>query len=573
MKYTVNAYMSTFDPKVYGLISHLALLIYKKRRGKFMHQALYRKWRPSHFDDVCGQDHITSILKYEVANNKTTHAYLFCGSRGTGKTTCAKILSKAVNCEHPINGNPCNSCPSCLAVDSGTATDVYEMDAASNNGVDNIRDIRDEVLYTPSELKNRVYIIDEVHMLSPSAFNALLKTLEEPPENVIFILATTETQKIPATILSRCQRFDFRRIPTKTISDRLMYIAKEEGLKVEEDAAFLIAKLAQGGMRDAISMLELCSGEHEEITTEVVIETTGTNSRSSVVKTINAIHEKNYETILDQINTLHTSSLDLTVFWNDLLSYYRDMFVVKNTKSPKSYLDVTENEFEEIKQTASKFTNAAIASHINQLEECFYAMQKPNASKRICAEMALIRMCDNKLVLSNEVLAERISNIEDKLSSDNFTVAATTPPSSVSENVIQTERKASEESFAANNNEPETEKIEEPVYANKEQKRTLKQLNSWPEVVKKYSKTDPSTSSFLGMSYAYKDGNDIVIRVSGKFTYDIIHQTNVKEKLISLINSTEGTSITASNLKVEINAEKPVFNEETGIDEIIQNSQ
>ena len=268
-----------------------------------MHQALYRKWRPSHFDDVCGQDHITSILKYEVANNKTTHAYLFCGSRGTGKTTCAKIL-----------------CPSCLAVDSGTATDVYEMDAASNNGVDNIRDIRDEVLYTPSELKNRVYIIDEVHMLSPSAFNALLKTLEEPPENVIFILATTETQKIPATILSRCQRFDFRRIPTRTISDRLMYIAKEEGLKVEEDAAFLIAKLAQGGMRDAISMLELCSGEHEEITTDVVIETTGTNSRNSVVKTINAIHEKDYETILDQINTLHTSSLDIAVFWNDLLS-------------------------------------------------------------------------------------------------------------------------------------------------------------------------------------------------------------------------------------------------------------
>ncbi len=538
-----------------------------------MHQALYRKWRPKHFDDVCGQDHITSILKYEVANNKTTHAYLFCGSRGTGKTTCAKILSKAVNCEHPVNGNPCNNCPSCHAVDSGTATDVYEMDAASNNGVDNIRDIRDEVLYTPSELKNRVYIIDEVHMLSASAFNALLKTLEEPPENVIFILATTETQKIPATILSRCQRFDFRRIPTRTISDRLMYIAKEEGLKLEEDAAFLIAKLAQGGMRDAISMLELCSGEHEEITTEVVIETTGTNSRNSVVKTINAINEKDYETILEQINILHTSSLDIAVFWNDLLSYYRDMFVVKNTRSPKTYLDVTENEFEEIKQTASKFTNAVIASHINQLEECFYAMQRPNASKRICAEMALIRMCDNKLSLSNEVLAERISDIEDMLSSGNFTSAETPQSAPISVNVTKPEKKNSEETIVNNTVENNSPKQEEPVYADKEQKRTLKQLSSWPEVVKKYSKTDPSTSSFLGMSYAYKDGNDIIIRVPGKFTYDIIYQTNVKEKLISLINATEGISISSNELKVEINAEKPVFDDETGIDEIIQNSQ
>ncbi len=534
-----------------------------------MHQALYRKWRPADFDDVCGQDHITSILKYEVANNKTTHAYLFCGSRGTGKTTCAKILSKAVNCEHTVNGNPCNACPSCLSVDSGTATDVYEMDAASNNGIDNIRDIRDEVLYTPSELKNRVYIIDEVHMLSASAFNALLKTLEEPPENVIFILATTETQKIPATILSRCQRFDFRRIPTKTISDRLTYIAEKEGFKIEADAAFLIAKLAQGGMRDAISMLELCSGEHNEITTDVVIETTGINSRNSVVKTINAILDKNYETILEEINTLHISSLDIAVFWNDLLSYYRDMFVVKNTKSPKTYLDVTENEFEEIKQTASKFTNAVISSHISQLEECFYAMQRPNSSKRICAEMALIRMCDNKLTTSNHVLAERISAIEDKLASVTFTTPAPTSPKSVNESLSQNEQNHKEEPKET----PSTNENNEPKHADKQQKKVLKQLNSWPEVVKKYAKTDVSTSSFLGMSYAYKDGNDVVIRVPGTFTYDIICQTNVKEMLISLINAAERSSLSISNLKVEINADKPTFDDETGIDEIIQNSQ
>ncbi|MBQ2307946.1 MAG: DNA polymerase III subunit gamma/tau, partial [Clostridia bacterium] len=225
-----------------------------------MHQALYRKWRPQTFDDVCGQEHVTSILKYETENNKFSHAYLFCGSRGTGKTTCAKILAKAVNCEASVNGSPCNKCASCLAIDAGTATDVLEMDAASNNGVDNIRDIRDEVVYTPSALKYRVYIVDEVHMLSGSAFNALLKTLEEPPSHAVFILATTELHKLPSTIVSRCQRYDFRRIATDTLVKRLSHIADSEGISYDSDALRIIAKMAQGGMRDAISLLELCAG-------------------------------------------------------------------------------------------------------------------------------------------------------------------------------------------------------------------------------------------------------------------------------------------------------------------------
>ncbi|MBR6682198.1 MAG: DNA polymerase III subunit gamma/tau [Clostridia bacterium] len=549
-----------------------------------MHQALYRKWRPVDFNDVCGQDHITSILKYEVANGKTTHAYLFCGSRGTGKTTCAKILSKAVNCEHPVNGNPCNKCNSCISIDSGIATDVYEMDAASNNGIDNIRDIRDEVLYSPSELKNRVYIIDEVHMLSPSAFNALLKTLEEPPENVVFILATTETQKIPATILSRCQRFDFRRIPTKTIADRLVHIANEEGFKVESDAAFLIAKLAQGGMRDAISMLELCSGEHEEITTEVVINTTGINSRRTVVDTVNSILNKDYEAILKQINELYTSSIDIIVFWNDLLSFYRDIFVVKNTKNAKDYLDVTEGEYEELVDFSSKITNAVIASHINQLEETFNAMQRPNASKRICAEMALIRMCDNRLSFQADALSERIAALEDKL------MGIDTIPSPVTEpRVIESVKQEAprvvnetkkEEPTRASEAKPETKT--EPVKDEKNtakpssentEKPVLKALTSWPEVVKKYSRTDISTSTFLGMSYAYRSGTNIVIRVPGTFTYDVVSQTDVKEKLASLIGSAEGTPVRLSDIKVEINADKPIFDSESGIDEIIENAK
>ncbi len=548
-----------------------------------MHQALYRKWRPVDFDDVCGQDHITSILKYEVANNKTTHAYLFCGSRGTGKTTCAKILSKAVNCEHPINGNPCNKCNSCISIDSGIATDVYEMDAASNNGIDNIRDIRDEVLYSPSELRNRVYIIDEVHMLSTSAFNALLKTLEEPPENVVFILATTETQKIPATILSRCQRFDFRRIPTKTISDRLIHIASEEGFKVESDAAFLIAKLAQGGMRDAISMLELCSGEHDEITTDVVISTTGINSRQTVVDTVNSILNKDYEAILKQINELYTSSIDIVVFWNDLLSFYRDIFVVKNTKNAKDYLDVTEGEFEELVDFSSRITNAVIASHINQLEETFNAMQRPNASKRICAEMALIRMCDNRLSFSADALLERITAIEDKLAGvsnipspvvdamkEEVVIAPKAPsikPEAKEEPIKKVEKTVEEK--------PEIKPAEEKqtTVAPKTEKTVLKALSCWPEVVKKYSRTDISTSTFLGMSYAYRSGSDIVIRVPGTFTYDVVSQTGVKEQLASLIGAAEGTNVRLSDIKIEINADKPVFDSESGIDEIIENSK
>ena len=244
-----------------------------------MHQALYRKWRPKTFNDVCGQDHITSILKYEIDNSKFSHAYLFCGSRGTGKTSCAKILSKAVNCLSPEGGNPCGKCEACLSIENGTTTDVLEMDAASNNGIDNIRDIRDEVVYAPSSLKYRVYIIDAVHMLSASAFNALLKTLEEPPEHVVFILATTELHKLPATIISRCQRFDFRRISTEVLKNHLLHIADAEGIDLCPEAAVMLAKQAQGGMRDAISLLELCAGSREKITPEVVNITVGARGR------------------------------------------------------------------------------------------------------------------------------------------------------------------------------------------------------------------------------------------------------------------------------------------------------
>ena len=363
----------------------------------FMHQALYRKWRPKTFEDVCGQEHITSVLRYEVEHNALSHAYLFCGSRGTGKTTCAKILAKAANCEHPVNGSPCGKCPACVSIDNGSATDVLEMDAASNNGVDSIRDIRDEVVYTPTALKYRVYIVDEVHMLSTSAFNALLKTLEEPPAHVIFILATTELQKLPATIISRCQRFDFRRIATPVLAARVSYIAKEEGFTLTPEAAERIAKSAQGGMRDAISLLELCGSTRRDIDVQTVNDMMGSGGREAMLPLVRAILSADYDTIFSAIDDAVASSRDLTVFWQDLLAIYRDLLVIKTTEAASKYLDLADAELAQLTQLAGGIGKATLLSHCRLLEDAFQAMLKANAVKRIVAELTLVRMCDPAL--------------------------------------------------------------------------------------------------------------------------------------------------------------------------------
>ena len=378
-----------------------------------MHQALYRKWRPQTFDDVCGQEHITSVLRYEVSNNALSHAYLFCGSRGTGKTTCAKILSKAVNCESPVDGSPCGKCASCRAIDSGAATDVLEMDAASNNGVDNIRDIRDEVAYTPSSLRFRVYIVDEVHMLSQSAFNALLKTLEEPPSHVIFILATTELHKLPATIISRCQRFDFRRIALPVLAARISYIAEQEGMELEPAAAERIARMAQGGMRDAISLLELCGGTRKKIDVATVDEMMGSGGREEMIAIAEAVANADYDKIFSAVDEAVASSRDLAVFWQDLISVYRDVLVIKTTADATRYLDLTDAEAAQLRTLADRFKKGTLLAHCRLLEDALFAMQKANAVKRMVAELTLVRMCDPSLDTSAESLLSRLERLED----------------------------------------------------------------------------------------------------------------------------------------------------------------
>lgn len=380
-----------------------------------MYQALYRKYRPSVFSDVCGQEHITSVLRYETESGRVSHAYLFCGSRGTGKTTCAKILAKAVNCENPRNGEPCGVCESCRAIDAGNAPDVLEMDAASNNGVDYIRDLRDTVAYTPAMLKKRVYIIDEVHMLSGSAFNALLKTLEEPPEYVVFILATTELHKLPSTIISRCQRFDFRRIPLQVLSDRLMYIAAEEKIHLDPAAAQQIAKQAQGGMRDAISLFELCSGGGADVTLSRVEDVLGLSSYDFLRSVALALGKGDMKSLFGMIDSVCTSSKDIAVFWQELSAFYRDMMVDKYCADTAAYLDLTEQEGAILHEVSSQFSIRTLTYHCGILDTAMANMQRSPHMKRTIAEFACMRMCDPRLDASAEALSARIAQLEDRL--------------------------------------------------------------------------------------------------------------------------------------------------------------
>lgn len=494
-----------------------------------MHQALYRKWRPQTFDDVCGQEHITSVLRYEAENRAFSHAYLFCGSRGTGKTTCAKILAKVVNCHSPVNGSPCGKCEACVAIDSGAATDVLEMDAASNNGVDNIRDIRDEVVYSPSSLKYRVYIIDEVHMLSVSAFNALLKTLEEPPEHVVFILATTELHKLPATIVSRCQRFDFRRISTDVLTDRLLYIAEQEQITVDRDAARMIAKLAQGGMRDAISLLELCAGARKVITVETVEDSVGLTGRDAMLKTVNAILKRDYDALFAQIAEVVRSSKDIAVYWQDIIALYRDLLVLKTTSSATAYLDLTDHETEQMKAVVASFSKEKLLYHCKLLEDAFFAMQKANAVKRMIAELTLIRMCDEALETTTEAILSRISQLEDRMATGSFrvempSVDQTSEKKSIPEPVEKAES-------AAPKNVPAS-KLVGGGESMGQSKRVLRPIRAWMEVVERISRSEPMTASFVKTTRAFTtDDGKVIVQFDSDFSLHMMEQGGAKDRL------------------------------------------
>lgn len=387
-----------------------------------MYQVLYRKYRPKVFSDVVGQDHITKTLQSEIEKGKLSHAYLFTGSRGTGKTTCAKILSKAVNCLHPVDGNPCNECEICKGIDSGAILDVVEIDAASNNGVDNIRDIRDESGFAPVNCKFRVYIIDEVHMLSIGAFNALLKTLEEPPAHVMFILATTEVHKLPVTILSRCQRFDFRRVGPQDMIRRMNFIAEKENFILEEDAAVLIARLADGGMRDALSTLDQCISNTDHVTSEVVCAVAGIAGKEHLFEIAQDIANHDSANAVGRLSELYAASCDMERLCADLTMHFRNLMIAKTVHNAENILVCTKDELESYKKQSTLFTLEGILYSIDLLQSAA-ADLKRSVNRRIEMEMTLIRLASPTLDSGNEALLRRIAALELAVKSKSFSVS------------------------------------------------------------------------------------------------------------------------------------------------------
>lgn len=377
-----------------------------------MYQALYRKYRPSTFEDVCGQEHITSVLKTQLQKGRISHAYMFCGSRGTGKTTCAKILAKAVNCENPINGEPCNVCSSCVAINEERVLDVVEMDAASNNGVDHIRRLCDEVQFLPSEAKKRVYIIDEVHMLSTSAFNALLKTIEEPPAHVLFILATTEMNDIPATIMSRCQRFDFKRITPSVITERLMKVAEDEGLPLERDAAMVIARLSDGAMRDALSLLEACQGHQGTITAERIHSILGLGSRESILSLCRAIAKQDVSSCLSLVRDIYEKMSDFKEVVGELISLYRDLLVIKTVSDYKNFVEGYESELPILEEISKLLSLETVLYQVKEMEEFYISYDRIATEKKASSEILLIRLCNESLSQDMNAVLSRLSKLE-----------------------------------------------------------------------------------------------------------------------------------------------------------------
>ncbi len=376
-----------------------------------MYQVLYRKYRPQVFSDVVGQDHITRTLQQELQSGKLAHAYLFTGSRGTGKTTCAKILAKAVNCLHPENGNPCNECEVCRGIDSGAILDVMEIDAASNNGVDNIRDIRDEASFAPVNCRYRVYIIDEVHMLSIGAFNTLLKTLEEPPAHVKFILATTEVHKLPVTILSRCQRFDFHRVSPEAMLSRMQTIASQEGFTLDDDAGMLIARLADGGMRDALSTLDQCIGRDRHVTAQLVTDVAGITGRDHLFALTQALAAHDTATAMEQLSDLHAKSLDMERLCGDLVQHFRNLMIVKTVRSADRVLICTAQELEQYRAQSESMTLETILYAIDLLQDTAVTMKK-GVNRRVEMELALIRLANPSLSKDTDALLTRIAALE-----------------------------------------------------------------------------------------------------------------------------------------------------------------
>ena len=398
-----------------------------------MYQALYRKWRPKTFSDVVGQEHVTETLQRQVAEGRLSHAYLFTGTRGTGKTTCAKILAKAVNCEHPENGNPCNKCSSCLGIESGGFLDVMELDAASNNGVDHVRALRDEAIYSPAQVKKRVYIIDEVHMLSIAAFNALLKILEEPPEHLMFILATTELHKVPATILSRCQRFAFRRILPREIVGRLNYIAEQEGIDLRPDGAELLAHIADGALRDALSLLDQCAAAGGTIDSAAVLDALGLAGNLQTAQLMDCVLQRDTKAALLLLHRLYGSGKDVGAVLGELSALARDLLISKTAPEGGAALLTGGYDGQTMDSLLRQADSARLIAICTTLQRAAADMNV-SVNRRTDAELCLLKLCDETLSGDLSAINARLARLEQQM--------ATGVRYSAAEGTVQAEKPA-----------------------------------------------------------------------------------------------------------------------------------
>lgn len=518
-----------------------------------MYRVLYRKWRPAVFTDVSGQEHITSTLQNEVSSGRLNHAYLFTGSRGTGKTTCAKILAKAVNCLNPQNGNPCGECEICKGIDDGSILDIVEMDAASNRKIDDIRQIIDEVQFKPAKCKYRVYIVDEVHMLTTEAFNALLKTLEEPPEHVIFILATTEVHKLPQTIRSRCQRFDFHRIPPKAIADRVEYVVSQENAEITESAALMLASVADGALRDALSLLDSCLAVSSHIDEEVVRNAAGLVSKTYLFELATAIINKNPTKSLEIIDRLYSKSKDMARLCDELVEHFRALMLIKTIKNPRDILIMSDDEFEQAVTQSDYLSLADIVFYMDVLSRAYQRMGR-GTGDRTELEMALVKLSATELDGTVEALTARVTALE-KAVKRGITVNYAQPAqqsiqaeAAQSASVPNTQTEV-EEPFA----KPEPEHKKAPVAKPAPEVKSVAQRASvnldelydnavpfarWVEVVDSLKSISRSIAAAFAGSTAYESGNYLLIDTNNELAFDLLRQNGrraeIKQTLLEL---------------------------------------
>lgn len=501
-----------------------------------MYKALYRKWRPMTFDDVVSQPHITTTLKNQLANDKTAHAYLFTGTRGTGKTTCARIFAKAINCLNPVDGEPCLECDVCRDADEGRLSDIIEIDAASNNGVDDIRDIREKAMHSPELCKYRVYIIDEVHMLSTNAFNALLKIMEEPPPYIKFILATTEVHKIPATILSRCQRYDFRRIKTEDIVSRIKLISEKEEINLDDKAAELIAKVADGGMRDALSLLDQCVAYSNDVTLETVSFAAGIAGRDYLFNLLSCIIKENASDAITIIDKLYSMSKDMQRLCEELLSQMRNLMLVKTVPEKTDLLACLPDEIEKLNEMSKEISLDSILKKLTIIGDCNEKLTH-SISKRTELEMCLIRLCTpsaNAPVSSagtphsdTTQLINRIVSLEAALSQG----VKPTTQNTVSKPAVKP---------TASRVMPSPSPAEPVVDMSKLRPDMLKVLDCWPEILADFNNINPAVSGSLKNSQAFYYENLLLIIVENEFFIKLFKNKENAQSLGAVIKSHTG---------------------------------